>query len=89
MSLGTSVQDKTTTSVWKSEAGIGFWLVYLKKGYFLLKFHFVITFCSERVERGAYTGFLSASQELSPLMTRKIIRLAAKKLQHDWQASDQ
>ena len=45
-----------------------------------MKFHSAITFCSERVERSAHTGFLSTSQELSPLMIRKIIRLAAKKI---------
>ena len=60
-----------------------------KKNRFLLKFHFVISFCSEGVGRSAYTVFPSAFQELSSQMNIKIIWLAAKKLQHDEQASFQ
>ena len=47
------------------------------------------TLCSGRVGRSVHTEFTSASQELSPLMIRKIIRLATKKLQHNRQASYQ
>ena len=45
-----------------------------------MKFHFVVTFCSEVVGRSAHTEIPSTPQELSSLMNRKIIRLAAKKL---------
>ena len=65
-----------------SEAGvsqIGFCGVIFKK-CFLLNFLSAITFCSERVRRSTHTGFLFTSQELSPLMIRKIIRLAAKNI---------
>ena len=51
-----------------------------EKRDFLIKVHSVVTFFSEGVGISAHTGFLSAFRKLSPLMVRKIIRLAAEKL---------